>query len=152
MDAIADNKKKVGYVLFIIGMILIAYVIGSIIFVFVGAGSVPLEIFEVESNDQISFEMPSYSGNNTNMSVENTMNDMYPMFNLMIWLSLAFLLLFAGYFLCKLGLTAMSSPVSTKPKIKKVFSEKKYISSQEEAVNSNDYSQIDNDEFEKKII
>ncbi len=151
MDAKADAKKKLGYVLFTVGIILIAYVIGSIMFVFVGAGNVPFEIFKTENGGQISFSMPTIDGNNSNMSMENTMEDMYPMFNLMVWLSIAFLLLLAGYFLCKLGLTAMTPPaLSSKSSLRRAFGGKKYNTNYGERIERGNYCPIDEEEFERR--
>jgi len=149
MDAAAENKKKLGYALFIVGIILIAYVLGSVIFIFVGAGDVPIDVFKnnkSDVNDDNTLE-----GNITDI-MEMSMEEMYPMYNLMIWLSFAFLLLFAGYFLCKLGFTVMNPPIQQpkKPSLREVFGGKKHNVAEDNKFENNTYSSVHDDSFEKK--
>ena len=148
MDAVYNTRKKLGIALFIVGIILIAYVIGSVLVVFIGIGDVPIELFEEKQKEEYTFDMPTPDGNSTKMSLEDTTEDMYPMYNLMIWLSIAFLLLFAGYFLCKLGLNAMSPPVTKKPSLRETFGRKNSVSVHHDNVNKDDYDRFQDQDFE----
>lgn len=155
MDAELTNKKKIGYVLLITGLCLIAYVIGSVLFVFTGYGDVPVNFFKNEQNyeKELKEQLESINmGNSTGvLDMSDYMNDMYPMFNLTIWLTIAFLLLFAGYFLCKLGFTAMKSSEPEKPKLRKKIEEKNYNTDYYQDKNDNVYySTKDHEEFENR--
>ena len=156
MDAEFANKKKIGYALLIIGLCLIAYVIGSVLFVFTGLGDVPVEFFKSEQTyeEELEKQLESMDMSNSTgiLDMSDYMNDMYPMFNLTIWLTIAFLLLFAGYFLCKLGLAAMKPTEPTKPKLRKNFSEKNYNTTYyQDKVESGNYSTSDHEDFENNV-
>jgi len=139
------TRKKIGYVLFTIGIVIILYVLFSVLLVFTGNGEVPINYFNNEENcqdycntsydqimSQVSNQTPALS-----LDMDEYMSDIYPMYNLMIWLSLSFILLFTGYFLCKLGFTAMSPPVAPKQGNKKGFGKKnKTNSSYQEKIES----------------
>ena len=144
MDAVSDTRKKVGYALFIVGLVLIAYVVGSIILLFVGVGDVPIEIFKADESDK--------EIGNTNYSklVETSIKDMYPMYNLTIWLSIAFILLFAGYFLCKLGLAVMTPNTSTKPILRKILEDKNYKTDDKNNIQKGTYYPVDEEKFENR--
>jgi hypothetical protein len=150
MDAEADGRKKIGYALFIAGIILIAYVVGSIIFVFVGIGDVPIEILKSKELELDQESQDILEEANMTSLMEMSMEDMYPMYNLMIWLTLAFMLLFAGYFLCKLGLTAMTPPTTPKPIFRRAFGGKKYDKEHKEGIEREKYDSLHDEEFENR--
>jgi len=159
MDAQSDLKKKIGYVLFIIGIIIIAYTVGSVLLVFSGYGNVPVNFFEKEKdcseycNEQYN-DMLGQIENGTpsiNFDMNDYMSDIYPMYNLMIWLSLSFILLFAGYFLCKIGLSAISDKTIPKQEKKRIIIDKSYDNKpNDKNIVNNNYEKVDNENFENR--
>lgn len=108
-DGSNEFKKTLGKTFFIIGVILIAFVIIYVSLVFVGYSEVPLKVYQTEKT---SNELEKwYEQNNMSgvPSIDDYMGGYYPMMNLMIWVSVSFVLLMAGYFLCKIGFMFMES-------------------------------------------
>lgn len=108
-DGSNEFKKTLGQTFFIIGIILIAFVIIYVSLVFVGFSEVPLKVYET---DETSSELEEWYEKNNMSGVPNLddyMGGYYPMMNLMIWVSVSFALLMGGYFLCKIGFMFMES-------------------------------------------
>jgi nucleoside recognition membrane protein YjiH len=146
MDAISDTRKKIGYALFIVGLVLIAYVVGSIILLFVGFVDVPIDVFKTDESDEES----ENSLDNISKYMDTSMKDMYPMYNLSIWLSIAFILLFAGYFLCKLGLAVITPQTSPKSFLRKTTEKKNYHTDNKDSIQRGTYYPVDEEKFENR--
>lgn len=109
MDGSNEFKKTLGKTFFIIGIILIAFVIIYVSLVFVGFSEVPLKVYET---DETTNELEDWYEQNNMSGVPNLddyMGGYYPMMNLMVWVSVSFVLLMGGYFLCKIGFMFMES-------------------------------------------
>ena len=148
MDAISDTRKKIGYALFIVGLVLIAYVVGSVILLFVGFVDVPIEVFKADESDE---EVENTLEGNLSSLMDTSMKDMYPMYNLSIWLSIAFILLFAGYFLCKLGLAVITpQQAPSKSIFRKTFEQKTDHTTDKNSIERKSYYPINNEDFENR--
>lgn len=116
------NQKIIGYTLLIVGLCLMAYSIVSVISVFTG-GNVPIEILHAEETSNTHQETTGSSNNNSapNIDMSQLITPMFPMFNLMAWLTIAFFLLIAGQRLARVGIEMMklSLPKSEKTKMEK---------------------------------
>lgn len=104
------NEKITGYVLLIIGVLLIVYTIITILGVFNGNTEVPVKILK-EDTTQIQ---QNGAGTNTSQSMNlgQIMIPLFPMFNVFIWVVLAFVLIAAGGRLSGLGIRMIKEPKS----------------------------------------
>ena len=106
MEELTKDLKITGYVLLIVGICLMAFSIVAAISVFTGSSNVPIEILKA---DDTSDTTQGTSGENgePNMDMGQLMTPMFPVFNLMIFLAIAFFLLVAGQKLARLGLNIL---------------------------------------------
>lgn len=106
------DEKIVGYAILIAGLCIMGYGIASVVNLSQG-GEVPIEILhavEGESNQNI----PSVGNDSNNMSAPNIdlgqmFVPLFPMFNLMAWLLIAFVILVAGGRVAQIGIKMMKA-------------------------------------------
>ena len=113
MNIKEKDKIIVGYVLLCIGIILMFYSIISVIGVFTG-GEVPIEILRAEEKDEIiNAEINPRSGNITipDIDLSQVIEPMFPMFNVLIWLFIAFFILIAGGRVARVGIQLMKASI-----------------------------------------
>ena len=123
MNSKFKNQKIVGYVLLIVGLCLMACSIASVISV-ITSGNVPIEILHAEETSNTQQEATDSSSDNTsapNIDMSQLITPMFPMFNLMAWLAIAFFILVAGQRFTRVGIDMMkvSLPKPEKTKIEK---------------------------------
>lgn len=129
MDAKKDiDQKIVGYALLVVGLCIMGYSIFSVFNVF-GGGNVPFEILVPETGDADQ-NLSQGDINITNMSISNinleqVITPLYPMFNLMIWLAIAFFLVIAGGRVASLGIKMLKASLPELKVIKSERTEKK---------------------------
>jgi len=109
MDLKEKDKTIVGYVLLIIGLILMFYSITTVIGVFSG-GEVPIEILHSEAEEKTTETNPE-NGNETMPEIDlaEIVEPMFPMFNLMAWIIIAFFILIAGGRVARVGIQMMKA-------------------------------------------
>ena len=89
------DQKIVGYALLVVGLCIMGYSIFSVFNVF-GGGNVPFEILVSETGDadqnlsQGDIDIANMSISDINLNLEQVITPLYPMFNLTIWLAIAF--------------------------------------------------------------
>ena len=115
------DQKIVGYVLLIAGLCVMAYSIISVIGVFTG-GDVPIEILHASENQENATMQPTIDegGNVTmpSMDLGQIIEPMFPLFNLMGWLSIAFILLVGGQKIARVGIDLMKASIPQQKKAK----------------------------------
>jgi hypothetical protein len=107
------DKTIVGYVLLIVGLLLMFYSILTVIGVF-NEGNVPIEILKVEKgNETTKAETDPKSGNVTTPEIDlgQVIEPMFPMFNVLIWLAIAFFILIAGGRVARIGIQMMKASI-----------------------------------------
>jgi len=107
------DKTIVGYALLIVGLILMFYSIFTAVSVLNG-GEVPIEVLKAEENEQTTeAEIDSESGNVTipEIDLSKVVEPMFPMFNVMIWLFIAFFILLAGGRVARIGIQMMRANI-----------------------------------------
>jgi hypothetical protein len=100
------DKTIVGYTLLIIGLILMFYSIISVIGVFNG-GDMPIGILqEGKDSDNNDVDLDQNSGNSTAPDIDlgKIIEPLFPMFNVMLWLIIAFFILMAGARVARIGI------------------------------------------------
>jgi len=98
-----NHEKLVGYILIIAGLCIMIYAIASTLIVFTGNGGVPVKILEEKTTQQGS------SGGTTSPNLGDVMTPLFPMFNALIWLTIAFFLVAAGGRIVRLGIQMMKA-------------------------------------------
>lgn len=122
------DQKIVGYALLVVGLCIMGYSIFSVFSVF-GGGNVPFEILVSEAGDadqnlsQGDIDITNMSISNINL--EQVITPLYPMFNLMIWLAIAFFLVIAGGRVASLGIKMLKASLPELKVIKSERTEKK---------------------------
>ena len=94
--------------LLIVGLLLMFYSIITVIGVFNG-GDVPMELLHADNTEGEETKI-----NNTNQSVPNLgdiVEPMFPMFNLMSWIIIAFFILVAGGRVARVGIQMLKSSI-----------------------------------------
>jgi len=121
MDLKGKDQKIVGYVLLIAGLCIMIYSIVSVANVFMG-GDVPIEILHASEDQENTTTQPTVdeSGNATmpNMDLGQIVEPMFPLFNLMGWIAIAFFLLIAGQKMARVGIDMMKASIPEQKKIK----------------------------------
>ena len=113
MNIKEKDKTIVGYFLLIVGILLMFYSIISVIGVFTG-GDVPIEILRPEEKDETTnAEIDPKSGNITipDIDLSQAIEPMFPMFNVLIWLFIAFFILIAGGRVARVGIRLMKASI-----------------------------------------
>jgi len=121
MDLNGKDQKIVGYVLLIAGLCIMIYSIVSVIGVFTG-GDVPIEILHASEDQENTTTQPTVdeSGNATMPSIDMSqiIEPMFPLFNLMGWLAIAFILLVGGQKFARVGINLMKASIPQQKKAK----------------------------------
>jgi disulfide bond formation protein DsbB len=92
------DEKVVGYILLVIGLCTMLYSIVTVLSVFNG-GDAPLEILHAEESPDTEQEFTGNTTDNTTMPTidfSEMMIPLFPMFNMLIWITIAFFLVVAG--------------------------------------------------------
>jgi flagellar basal body-associated protein FliL len=97
-----NNEKLVGYILLIVGLCIMIYAIATAISVFTGSGGIPVKILEEKTTQ-------GTSGGTTSPNFGDVMTPLFPMFNALIWLAIAFFLVAAGGRIVRLGIQMMKA-------------------------------------------
>ena len=124
------DQKIVGYALLIVGLCIMGYSIFSVFSVF-GGGNVPFEILVSETGDadqnlsQGDIDIANMSISDINLNLEQVITPLYPMFNLTIWLAIAFFLVIAGGRVASLGIKMLKASLPELKVIKSERTEKK---------------------------
>jgi len=90
-----NNEKLVSYILIITGLCIMIYSIATAIIVFTGNGNIPVKILEEKTTQQ--------------GSSSDIMAPLFPMFNALIWLGIAFFLIAAGGRIVRVGIQMMKA-------------------------------------------
>jgi len=102
-----------GYILIIAGLCLFIY--GIILIFSISQGlTVPIDIFN--TNQEINDINPpidnnQYNTSNTNTSFEQILTPLYPIFNLLIWVSLIFFIIISGLKTIRIGLKMLITSI-----------------------------------------
>jgi len=99
-----NNDKIVGYVILIAGLCVMGFSIASMISVFI-SGKVPVNILTTN----IDSTQSNGSQNNSAPSAEKIMEPLNPMFNVLIWFIMAYILLAGGGRVASLGIKMMKA-------------------------------------------
>ena len=124
------DQKIVGYALLVVGLCIMGYCIFSVFNVF-GGGNVPFEILVSETGDadqnlsQGDIDIANMSISDINLNLEQVITPLYPMFNLTIWLAIAFFLVIAGGRVASLGIKMLKASLPELKVIKSERTEKK---------------------------
>jgi hypothetical protein len=113
-----NDKEKVGYVILIAGLCVMGYAIGSVIIVFNG-GVVPLELLHSENK-----KIDTINQTNQTINLGEIIEPLFPMFNALIWVVIALLLVVAGGKVARIGIKMMK--VSIPDEVKIIRNEKDY--------------------------
>lgn len=85
-----NDKEKVGYVILIAGLCIMGYSIASVIIVFNG-GNMPLELLQSENK-----KIDTAKQTNQTPNLKEIIEPLFPMFNALIWMVIALLLVVSG--------------------------------------------------------
>jgi len=102
-----------GYILIIAGLCLFIY--GIILIFSISQGlTVPIDIFN--TNQEINDINPpidnnQYNTSNTNTSFEQILTPLYPIFNLLIWVSIIFFIIISGLKTIRIGLKMLITSI-----------------------------------------
>jgi uncharacterized membrane protein len=95
-----NNDKIVGYAILIAGLCVMGFSIASMIYVFIG-GKIPVNILTSPPN--------SLQSTNTTSSQGNPTESLFPMFNVLIWFIMAFIILAAAGRVASIGIKMMKA-------------------------------------------
>ena len=130
MNSEGKDKTIVGYALLIVGLCLMGYSIASLIGVFT-SGDVPIEILHAEGTDtttEMSYD-PKEGNVSMPMDLSQVIEPMFPIFNVMGWLAIAFFIVAAGGRVARIGIQMLKA---TLPDVKIIKSEIKSKAYKEE--------------------
>lgn len=106
MAELTKDLKITGYVLLIVGICLMVFSVVAALSVFTGSGNVPIEILKADETSDTSQGTSGENGE-PNIDMGQLMTPMFPVFNLMVFLAIAFFILLAGQKLARLGLNIL---------------------------------------------
>ena len=98
-----DNEKLVCYILIIVGLCIMVYSIATAIVVFTGSGDIPVKILEEKTTQQET------TNGTAGPNLGDVMTPLFPMFNALIWLTIAFFLVAAGGRIVRIGIQMMKA-------------------------------------------
>jgi hypothetical protein len=117
MISLKDKDEKiVGYIIIIIGLCIMGYSIFSVLSISLG-GNVPIEILHAPDEEEQSDLQPvGISNDSENISIPSIdfgqmITPLYPMFNLMSWLLIAFVILAGGGRVAIIGIKIMKASI-----------------------------------------
>ena len=106
------DEKIVGYIILLAGLIIMFYSIFSVITVFL-SGQVPIEIIKTEQDNANlnggTNESNGSNGQSHGIDFGDIMKPLFPIFNAMVWLSIAFFILAAGGRVAIIGIKTMKA-------------------------------------------
>ncbi|MCX6666701.1 MAG: hypothetical protein NTV74_00445 [Euryarchaeota archaeon] len=114
-----NDGKIIGYALLIAGVCIMGYSIASVIGVFTG-GEVPVKILQSENKKTNPSSQP-----NQQPDLGDVMTPLFPMFNALTWLAIAFFIIAAGGRVARIGINMMKVSISDEVKIIKSVEDKK---------------------------
>jgi len=114
-----NDGKITGYALLIAGICIMGYSITSAIMVFNG-GKVPIEILQSENKKTNQSSQP-----NQQPDLGDVMTPLFPMFNALTWLAIAFFIIAAGGRVARIGIKMMKVSIPDEVKIIKSVEDKK---------------------------
>jgi len=106
------DEKIVGYAILIAGLCIMGYGIASVVNLSQG-GEVPIELLQDDEGES-NQKMPTLGNDSNNMSVPTIdlgqiLTPLFPMFNLISWLFIAFVILVAGGRVAQIGIKTMKA-------------------------------------------
>jgi hypothetical protein len=102
MDKLTKDLNILGYALLIVGICLMVYSVVSAVSIFMGS-DVPIEIIKEDSSSS-STQVTTGENGAPNIDVSQMISPMFPIFNAMVFLTIAFFILWAGQKFARLGL------------------------------------------------
>ena len=114
-----NDGKIIGYALLIAGICIMGYSIASAIMVFNG-GEVPIKILQSEDKKTNQSSQP-----NQQPDLGDVMTPLFPMFNALTWLAIAFFIIAAGGRVTRIGIKMMKVSLPDEVKIIKSVEDKK---------------------------
>jgi len=114
-----NDGKIIGYALLIAGICIMGYSIASAIMVFNG-GEVPIKILHSENKKTNQSSQP-----NQQPDLGDVMTPLFPMFNALTWLAIAFFIIAAGGRVARIGINMMKVSIPDEVKIIKSVEDKK---------------------------
>jgi hypothetical protein len=108
------DEKIVGYVILIVGLCIMGFSISSVINLSQG-GDIPIEILHApERQSEQNMEPSDIDNNTSNMSAPSIdlgqiITPLYPLFNLIAWLVIAFVILVSGGRVAHVGIQMMKA-------------------------------------------
>jgi hypothetical protein len=114
-----NDGKIIGYALLIAGICIMGYSIASAIMVFNG-GEVPIKILQSEDKKTNQSSQP-----NQQPDLGDAMTPLFPMFNALTWLAIAFFIIAAGGRVARIGINMMKVSLPDEVKIIKSVEDKK---------------------------
>jgi hypothetical protein len=113
------DEKLVGYVLLIVGLIIIAYGIISVLNL--AGGGAPIEFLQTSGDTQGSINV---SEGGASFDVSQMMEPLFPFFNMVAWIAIAFFIVSAGAKISSIGIKLMKVPIPDTKIVKTTKEEK----------------------------
>lgn len=120
MTKLVKDLKILGYALLIVGICLMVYSVVSALSIFTGS-DVPVEILKADDSANTSQGTTGENGA-SNLDLGQVISPLFPIFNALIFLTIAFFILWAGQKFARLGLNILKptpAPVIKTAVIKK---------------------------------
>jgi len=115
------DEKIVGYILLIVGLIIIAYSIVSVLGS--ASGGPPIELLQ-EDTTQGSVDG---SDGEESFDISQMMTPLFPFFNMMAWVAISFFVMVAGGRVALLGIKLMKVPIPDTKIVKPSKEERKEV-------------------------
>lgn len=107
------DEKIVGYIILVIGLCIMAYGIYSV-FELAGTGAPPIEILTNGGADNTNQIITNTTNPQPNIDITNLITPLFPMFNVFIWLAIAFFIVVAGGRVSHIGIKMIKMPSERK--------------------------------------
>ena len=101
MEQKQNKEKIIGYAIFFVGLCIMGFSIISMISVFI-SGNAPINIFPQTTNT-------IQSGNNSSQNEQIGLTPLFPMFNIITWFVMAFIIQVAGGRIASLGIKMLKA-------------------------------------------
>ena len=109
-----SDRKIVGYTLLVIGLCIISYSVFSVLTVFNGDEKVPIEILHSEGTTGTQQTIDLSSGTpSIPIDFTQIMTPLFPAFNVLIWIAIAFFLVSAGARIALIGVKLIDTSPNT---------------------------------------
>ncbi|MEF8847714.1 MAG: hypothetical protein V5A68_01095 [Candidatus Thermoplasmatota archaeon] len=116
MDFEINDEKTAGYIILLVGLIIIIYSLISVLPVFT-QGNVPVEILKTTS-DSTQDSSITTNGSSINLDLNQIVQPLYPIFNVVVWLIVAFFIVVVGSKVAHIGIKMIKLPSENKRKVK----------------------------------